>query len=102
MSTSCCILAVGIAPEAVMVEGNGFPYRVGDVVIREPQEVINERKQAYRRVGYEQRLHFEAGLGDLDLDLAHAFLLRTVHASRPVEEILEQYGLLLPRAANRQ
>ena len=46
---------VPIAPEAVMVTGNGFPYRVGDHVTREPQEIINERKQAYRRVGYEQR-----------------------------------------------
>ena len=32
-----------------MVGGNGFPYRVGGNVTREPQEVINERKQAYRR-----------------------------------------------------
>ncbi|MBI3799009.1 MAG: putative DNA binding domain-containing protein [Deltaproteobacteria bacterium] len=92
------IIAVGIAPEAVMVEGNGFPYRVGDVVIREPQEVINERKQAYRRVGYEQRIRPEAVLTDLDLDLAHTFLGRTVHKGRPVEELLAQYGLVLPRA----
>ena len=63
------VLEVGITPEAVMVEGNGFPYRVGDVVIREPQEVINERKQAYRRIGYEQRIRPEASLADLDLNL---------------------------------
>ena len=44
---------VPIAPEAVMIEGNGFPYRVGSRIVREPQEVINQRKQAYRRIGYE-------------------------------------------------
>jgi ATP-dependent DNA helicase RecG len=92
------ILAIGITPEAVMVEGNGFPYRVGDTVLREPQEVINERKQAYRRVGYEQRIRPEAVLTDLDLDLAHTFLGQTVHKDRPVEALLEQYGLVLPRA----
>ncbi|HVQ76901.1 MAG TPA: hypothetical protein VMT79_15360 [Candidatus Binatia bacterium] len=32
------------APEAVMVEVNGFRYRVGDQVVREPQEVISRRK----------------------------------------------------------
>jgi predicted HTH transcriptional regulator len=43
------IVQVPIAPEAVMVEANGFPYRVGDRVVREPQEVINARKETYRR-----------------------------------------------------
>ena len=94
------VLEVGITPEAVMVEGNGFPYRVGDAVIREPQEVINERKQAYRRIGYEQRIRPEASLADLDLNLAKTFLGRTVHTSRPVEEVLEQYGLTIPRAGS--
>ena len=37
---------VPIAPEAVMIDGNGFPYRVGAQIIREPQEIINQRKQA--------------------------------------------------------
>jgi len=92
------VLHVGIAPEAVMVEGNGFPYRVGDTIIREPQEVINERKQAYRRVGYEQRIRAEASLADLDLTLATTFLAQTVHKDHPVEDVLAQYGLVLPRA----
>jgi ATP-dependent DNA helicase RecG len=92
------ILAIGIAPEAVMVEGNGFPYRVGDAVIREPQEVINARKQAYRRVGYEQRIRSEAALADLDLDVARTFLAQTVQKDRPIEALLEQYGLVLFRA----
>ena len=77
-----------------MVGGNGFPYRVGDNVTREPQEVINERKQAYRRVGYEQRFRADAGLDDLDLDLAEAFLKRTPIGTRPVTEVLRYYGLI--------
>ncbi len=68
------------------------------MVIREPQAEINERKQAYRRVGYEQRIRPEAALTDLDLDLASAFLGQTVRKDRPVEELLEQYGLVIPRA----
>lgn len=44
------VCQVAIAPQAVMVDGNGFPYRTGDSVIREPQAVIDERKQAYRQI----------------------------------------------------
>ena len=44
-------------------DGNGFPYRVGDHVTREPQEVISERRQVYRRVGYEQRFRTKARAG---------------------------------------
>lgn len=87
-----------IAPEAVMVEANGFPYRVGDRVVREPQEVINTRKEAYRRVGYEQRIRSEATIEDLDLDLATRFLGDTVFRGRSAEELLTRYGLILPRA----
>jgi ATP-dependent DNA helicase RecG len=90
------VFQVGIAAEAVMVDGNGFPYRVGDQVIREPQEVINERKAAYRRVGWERRLRPDANLADLDLDLARDFLKRTVFGDRPVEETLERYNLIMP------
>ena len=71
------VFSVPIAPEAIMIGGNGFPYRVGDHVTREPQEVINERKQVYRRVGYEQRFRADATLDDLDLELAREFLART-------------------------
>ncbi len=39
------IVQVPIGAEAVMVEANGFPSRAGDRVLREPQEVINARKQ---------------------------------------------------------
>ena len=85
---------VPIAPEAVMVTGNGFPYRVGDHVTREPQEVINQRKQAYRRVGYEQRFRADATLDDLDLELAEGFLARTPVGQRPIQEALRYYGLI--------
>ena len=85
---------VPIAPEAVMVAGNGFPYRVGDHVTREPQEIINERKQAYRRVGFEQRLRGDATLDDLDLELAQGFLARTPVGRRPILEALRYYGLI--------
>ena len=71
---------------------------IGDAVMREPQEVINERKQAYRRVGYEQRFRIGATLDDLDLELARAFLRRTPVGGRPVEEALGHYGLIEPAA----
>lgn len=92
------IFQVPFTPEAVMVDGNGFPYRVGDRVIREPQEVINARKEAYQRVGFERRVRPEATLADLDLDLAAKFLALTVYEGRRVEDALEQYGLMIPRA----
>ena len=85
---------VPIAPEAVMVEANGFPYRAGDRVICEPQEVINQRKQVYRRVGCEARIRPEAGLADIDLELAKTFLSKSVYKDRSVEAALESYGLI--------
>ena len=88
------VFSVPIAPDAVMIGGNGFPYRVGDHVTREPQEVINERKQVYRRVGYEQRFRTDATLDDLDLELAREFLARTPIGARPVTEALSYYGLI--------
>lgn len=87
------------AAEAVMVEANGFPYRVGDQVVREPQEIINRRKEAYRRVGYEQRIRPDATLDDLDLELAGHFVQATPIGARPTEEVLHRYGLLHPRAS---
>ncbi|MBI1851230.1 MAG: putative DNA binding domain-containing protein [Planctomycetes bacterium] len=92
------ILQVPIAHDAVMVEANGFPYRIGREVVREPQEVTNARKEAYRRVGFEQRIRPEATLDDLDLDLAKRFLSGTVFHDRALEELLARYGLVLPRA----
>jgi ATP-dependent DNA helicase RecG len=72
---------------------------VGDQVIREPQEVINHRKEAYRRVGYEQRIRPDATLDDLDLELARAFLEGSPVGGRPIEEVLERYALIQASAA---
>ena len=93
------ILQIPLAPEAVMVDGDGVPYRVGKVVIHEPQEVINQRKQAYRRVGHEQQIRPEAAIEDLDLSLAEEFLGKTPYGGRPVLEILQNYGLVIPKGA---
>jgi len=87
---------VPMAPQAVMVEANGFPYRAGDRVIREPQEVINQRKQTYRRVGYEARVRVEIRWDDIDHDLVKDFLSRTIYKERPIESALESYGLISP------
>lgn len=92
------IVQVPNHPEAVMVDGNGFPYRVGDQVVREPQEVINDRKQAYRRVGYEPRIRPDATLDDLDLELARRFLGSGAWADRPIADALSLYGLTAPSA----
>ena len=85
---------VPMAPEAVTIDGNGFPCRVGARIVREPQEVINRRKQAYRRVGYEKRFRPEATVDDLDLPLAESFLRETPFRDRPVLDALEHYGLV--------
>jgi len=89
---------VPIAPEAVMIEGNGFPYRVGSRTEREPQEVINRRKQAYRQVGYEPRVEPDATLEDLDLELVKRHLHRAPLSGRDPVEALEHYQLIV-RAA---
>lgn len=70
---------------------------VGSQVIHEPQEVINQRKQAYRRVGYEQQLRPDATLDDLDLILAEEYLNKTPYSGRSVLEILQRYGLIIPK-----
>jgi ATP-dependent DNA helicase RecG len=93
------VLEVPMSLEAVMVEGNGFPYRVGDQVRREPQEVINARKEAYRRVGYEARFRHEATLDDIDLELVAKFLADSPFARRSAEEILQHFDLIQPRAS---
>ena len=92
------VIQVNIQPEAVMVDGDGFPYRVGDQIRLEPQEVINHRKQAYRTVGYECRMQPEATLDDLDLDLASSFLARSVYRDRSAEDTLRELGLIVAKA----
>ena len=92
------VIQVNIEPDAVMVDGDGFPYRVGDQIRLEPQEVINQRKQAYRTVGYDRRTQPEATLDDLDLGLARDFLAGSVYRDRPAEDALGELGLILPKA----
>ena len=92
------VVTVAMQPEAVMVEGDGFPYRVVDQVVLDEQKVINERKQSYRQVGYEQRYRRDATITDLDMELALSFLSRTPHKGRSLEEVLEIYGLVAPTA----
>ena len=94
------IFEVSPAHEAIMVEGGGFPYRAGDRVIFEPQKIINERKEAYSRVGYEQRVRPEATLDDVDLVLAAEFLNSTVLRGRDTEQVLARYGLIHYRAGS--
>ncbi len=90
------ILLIHVPPAelAVLVEGNGFPYRVGDKVVYEREEAINARKEAYRRVGFEQMIRREATLDELDLELARSVLAKTVRGGRTIEEALEAYGLI--------
>lgn len=96
------VFEVAIAPEAVMIDGNGFPYRVGDRIVRQPQEAINQRKEAYRQVGYERRFRHEATLDDLDLGLAQTFLDRTPIRGTPVVRALERYRLVEWRGRERR
>ena len=95
------VVAVEPSAEAVMVEGNGFPYRVGDAVVRETQESINHRKIGYRRSGFEQRICLDATLEDLDLGLAEQFLARVAEAGRDVLDVLERYRLVHHAGAQR-
>ena len=76
-----------------MVEGNGFPYRVGAHIVRPPQETINEKKAAYRRVGYEARFAPDATLDALDREVVRRFMDRTPIRGRPLVDSLEHYGL---------
>lgn len=91
------VLRVGDSPEAVLVEGNGFPYRSGDSVVMEREEVINQLKQARRRVGWEALVQREATLDDLDLDLARHTLGRSPFADRAITEQLELFSLIRRR-----
>lgn len=82
------VLEVGRAPRAVMVDGNGFPYRIGDQVVRESEERINALKQAYLEAGFEQRIA-DATPEDIDLSLLPST------ASDPAW--LARRGLVIPR-----
>jgi len=91
------VFETSMAAEAVMIEGNGFPYRVGAQVVRERQETIDAKKRAYGDSGYEQRLNPEATLDALDLGLVGRFMERTPMGRRSPVEALGHYGLIRRR-----
>jgi ATP-dependent DNA helicase RecG len=91
------VFDVEIAPEAVMVEGDGFPYRAGDRVIAEPQLSINDRKQSYRRVGFERMVRPDATMDDLDLALLSEAMAQTPDRNATPEQWLANHGLVTPR-----
>ena len=82
------VIEVGRTPRAVMVNGDGFPYRTGGRVIAESEEWINELKSEYRQRGFEQRIA-DAAPDDIDLALLPAA------AADPAW--LERRGLVIPR-----
>ena len=45
---------VPISTEAVMIGGNGFPYRVGSLIVREPQEVMEADFGYLERIGSDE------------------------------------------------
>jgi ATP-dependent DNA helicase RecG len=93
------VFEVPMSNEATMLEGDGFPYRIGDQNQHEPQEVINARKRAYRTVGYERRLRSEASVDDLDLELVERFFEGSHLEGRTPLECLERFGLIHARAS---
>jgi ATP-dependent DNA helicase RecG len=82
------VIEVPRVPRAVMVNGNGFPYRTGDQVIAQSEEWINGLKREYLERGFEQRLA-DASRDDLDLAL--------LPASGADPGWLARHGLVLPR-----
>lgn len=82
------VIEVGRSPRAVMVHGDGFPYRTGDQTIKQGEEWINELKRSYLEQGIEQRLA-DATPDDIDLSLLPESASDAVWLSR--------HGLVLPR-----
>ena len=78
-----------------MIDGNGFPYRVGDHVTREPQEVINERKQGLppRSVTSNATARTRPWTTST-WNLPGNSWTRTPFGARPVTEALSYYGLI--------
>lgn len=74
--------------------GSVLPYRMGTEVVRVPERVINQRKDAYRRIGYDGRFRRDALFESLDLDLARSFFERTPVAGRPFTDAVRHYRLI--------
>lgn len=88
------IFDTGMAPEAVLVEECTCLYRVGKQIVRERQETIDAKKQAYRSTGYEARFSPDATLDALDLGLVRRFMDRTPLGGRSPVEALDHHGLI--------
>lgn len=91
-----------MAPEAIRVEGHGFPCRFGEQIVRASQETINAKKRASRQVAYERRLDSEATLEALDAELVRRFIERTPLSGRPATEGLGHYGFIQRRQSGWQ
>ncbi len=65
------IIEIARAPRAVMVRGDGFPYRSGEQTLAESEERINALKQEYLASGFENRLA-DATPDDVDTSLLPA------------------------------
>jgi len=92
------LFEVPSAAQAVMVEGDGFPYRTRDQLVREAQEVINHLKESGRQVGFEKRCPQDATLKDLDLELVSRFFKGTPLGGRKPEELLANFSLIQGKA----
>ena len=75
------------APMAVMIEGNGFPVRVGDQVVRMTESQINALKGEGLVRGAETRPS-GSSLADLDVELMARAAAAAGFRSEPVEEYL--------------
>lgn len=82
-----------MTPEAVMVEGNGFPYRAGAKIMRVRQETIEAKKEAYQRAS-EPLFNPNATMDMLDLGLVQRFMDRTPMGGRPAVDALAHYRLI--------
>lgn len=82
-----------MAPEAVMIKGNGFPYRAGAHILRVRPETIESKKEAYQHAS-ESKLRANATLDLLDLGLVQRFMDRTPMRGRSTVDALSHYGLI--------
>lgn len=83
-----------MAPEAIMVEDDGYPCRFGEHTVRASQEAINAKKRKSRQVAYERRFDPKATLDALDAQLVRRFIERTPFSGRPATDGLDHYGLI--------
>ena len=96
------VFEVDIAPRAVMVKANGFPYRVQDRLVLEQQEVINRRKEAWTTLGYERIQPRGLDITAVDLDYVRAYFAKTAYANRDPLDNLRRLRLVEDSAQGPQ